>query len=168
MLQESVAAAEVLIRDRMVEVQKAVRERDPGWSDDPSDRMMRGRECGGGLGVILGVTSAKAAGGVFSAEERTECMVDLHTLHGTEGADVVANFLAEVSTHPISMVIGADCPSWNGKTSVDSLTSLWVKRNTSLPKTHCAAHPKFVSGRASSSSWWNGVIHGTKVEGSSA
>ena len=98
MVQESAVAAEMLIRDRMQEVQKAVRERDPGWSDDPHDRMERGRECGGGLGVVLGVASATVLGGaLLSSGERAECLVDLHTLHGNEGVDLAANFLAEVS-----------------------------------------------------------------------
>ncbi|ORX39304.1 hypothetical protein BD324DRAFT_679780 [Kockovaella imperatae] len=97
MLQESASAAEALIRERMIEVQKTVRERDPMWSDDPLDRLVRGRECGGGLGVILGVASTKVAvGQPLSAEERTECIVDLHTLHGNEGADLAGNFLAEL------------------------------------------------------------------------
>ena len=103
------ALAKFLMRV-VIEVQKAVRERDPGWSDDPSDRLVRGRECGGGLGVILGVTSAKTVGGVQSVDERTECIVDLHTLHGSEGAELAANFLAEVSATE-GWNIGVDVPS---------------------------------------------------------
>jgi hypothetical protein len=107
MVNEANEAAQALVKERRVEAQRAVRERDPAWSDDPLDRAMRGRECGGGLGVIMGVANGRrvgaggGGGGGFgseslSAEERTEALLDLHTLHGTEGADVLGYFLAEV------------------------------------------------------------------------
>ncbi len=98
MLNESADAAQALVRERRQEAQKAVRERDPSWSDDPGDRARRGRECAEGLGVIMGVTSARSVlgGEQLSADERTECLLDLHTLHGSEGADILGQFLAEV------------------------------------------------------------------------
>ncbi|CAK9781819.1 hypothetical protein CC85DRAFT_281423 [Cutaneotrichosporon oleaginosum] len=98
MLSESHEAANVLVKERMKDAQKAVLERDPSWSDDPRDRAERGRECGGGFGVVLGVASAGKVpeGRKLSSEERTECLLDLHTLHGNEGADIVSHFLAEL------------------------------------------------------------------------
>ncbi|TXT09125.1 hypothetical protein VHUM_02599 [Vanrija humicola] len=98
MLNEAAEAANSLVKERMREAQQAVRQRDPSWSDDPRDRAERGRECGAGLGVILGVASAsKVPGGDrLSSEERLECLLDLHTLHGQEGSDITGHFLAEL------------------------------------------------------------------------
>lgn len=98
MLNESNEAANVLVKDRARDAQQAARERDGSWSDDPRDRSERGRECGGGLGVILGVASRGRVpdGAKLSSEERTEALLDLHTLHGPEGADVASHFLAEL------------------------------------------------------------------------
>ncbi|KAL1407490.1 hypothetical protein Q8F55_006923 [Vanrija albida] len=98
MLNEAAEAANSLVKERMREAQQAVRERDPSWSSDPRDRAERGRECGAGLGVVLGVASAsKVPGGErLSSEERLECLLDLHTLHGQEGADITGHFLAEL------------------------------------------------------------------------
>lgn len=98
MLVEANDAANALVKDRMRDAQKAARERDGSWSDDLQDRALRGRECGGGLGVILGVASKSRVpdGAKLSADERTECLLDLHTLHGSEGADLASHFLAEL------------------------------------------------------------------------
>jgi len=99
MLNEAADAAQALVRERRQDAQKAVRERDAGWSDDPGDRSQRGRECAGGLGVIMGIAAVRSVSGGehMSADERTECLLDLHTLHGNEGADILGQFLAEVS-----------------------------------------------------------------------
>ena len=98
MLNEAAEAAQTLVRERRHEAQKLIRERDPGWSDDPGDRAQRGRECAGGLGVITGIAGSRniPGGDRLSAEERTECMLDLHTLHGGEGSDILGQFLAEL------------------------------------------------------------------------
>ena len=98
MLNEAADSAQQLVRERRQEAQKAVRTREAGWSDDPGDRSQRGRECAGGLGVIMGVTAARsvAGGEQLSADERMECLLDLHTLHGSEGVDILGSFLAEV------------------------------------------------------------------------
>ena len=99
MLNEAADAAQTLVRQRRQEAQKAVRQRDASWSDDPGDRTQRGRECAAGLGVIMGVTAARSipGGQLLSADERTECLLDLHTLHGSEGVDILGQFLSEVS-----------------------------------------------------------------------
>ncbi|OCF32391.1 hypothetical protein I316_05816 [Kwoniella heveanensis BCC8398] len=98
MLNEAAEAAQTLVRDRRIEAQSAVRERDPGWSDDPSDRAERGKECAGGLGTILGVAGRKnvQGGDTLSGVERTEALLDLHTLHGGEGSEIAGQFLAEL------------------------------------------------------------------------
>ena len=98
MLQEGAEAASQLVKSRKYEVQKAVRERDTTWSDDPADRSERGRDCAGVYGVVMGVASKKnvVGGDHLSSAERTECLVDLHTLHGSEGSDILGTFLAEL------------------------------------------------------------------------
>ena len=98
MLSESAEAAQALVRERRADAQRSVRERDVNWSDDPSDRSNRGKECAGGLGVILGVASKQnvIGGEALSSEDRTECMLDLHTLHGPEGSEIMGQFLAEL------------------------------------------------------------------------
>lgn len=98
MLHEANEAAQVLVKDRMRDAQRAARERDPAWSDDPRDRSERGKECGGGLGVVLGVARASAVpeGDRLSSVERVEALLDLHTLHGSEGADLSSQWLAEL------------------------------------------------------------------------
>ncbi|KAK1922724.1 hypothetical protein DB88DRAFT_466843 [Papiliotrema laurentii] len=98
MLQEGAEAASQLVKARKQEVQQAIRERDTTWSDDPADRSERGKDCGGQYGVIMGVASKRnvVGGEHLSSAERTECLVDLHTLHGTEGSDILGTFLAEL------------------------------------------------------------------------
>ena len=130
MLNEAAEAANALVRERRADVQKAVRERDPNWSDDPSDRAERGKECAGGLGVVMGVASKRnvVGGEHLSVSERTECLVDLHTLHGTEGADILATFLAELEREHyrglgepaagcgcLRQADGSVCPYWGGE-----------------------------------------------------
>lgn len=100
MTTESAEAALQLVKERRTDVQRAARERDTAWSDDPSDRSERGRLAGGGIGVVLGVASKRVGGGKgegTSSDERTEVVLDLHTLHGTEGVEVLGQFLSEVS-----------------------------------------------------------------------
>ncbi|WWC63844.1 uncharacterized protein I303_106449 [Kwoniella dejecticola CBS 10117] len=97
MLNESSEAAQGLVKERRIEAQRAIRERDPGWSDDPTDRSERGKECAGGLGVIMGTAPKNVNGGEFlSSAERVEALLDLHTLHGNEAQDIAGQFLAEL------------------------------------------------------------------------
>lgn len=98
MLNDNLEAAQLLVRERRKAAQQAIRERDPGWSDDPRDRAERGKDCAGGFGVIMGVASARSVpgGDRLSSDERTEILLDLHTLHGTEGAEIVGQFLNEL------------------------------------------------------------------------
>jgi hypothetical protein len=98
MLNDNLEAAQLLVRERRKAAQQAIRERDQGWSDDPRDRAERGKDCAGGFGVVMGVASARSVpgGDRLSTEERTEILLDLHTLHGTEGAEIVSQFLTEL------------------------------------------------------------------------
>lgn len=89
-----------LVRARAQLTEQAVKSRDASWSDDPNDRSNRGRLCGGGLGVVLGVARADSvADRTSSPEERMECAIDLHGLHSNEATEVLENFLLEVSTY---------------------------------------------------------------------
>lgn len=63
----------------------------------------RGRECGNGLGVVLGVASVEAttrggggAGKSLTSEERMEVILDLHGLHSNEATEVLEEFLLAV------------------------------------------------------------------------
>lgn len=101
MLNEAAEAAQGLVKERQAEAMEAVKERPAGWSDDPADRSQRGQACAGGLGVILGVASVSrlppgANASSLTSEERTEALLDLHTLHGNEAADILGQFLAEL------------------------------------------------------------------------
>ena len=109
MITEAARAAQNLIRERTKTATEAVRSRDASWSDDPLDRNTRGRLVGGGLGVIMGVASEGIAGltgsgKMLAAEERTECLLDLHGLHASEAVDVLEEFLMTVS-----LIIGLCC-----------------------------------------------------------
>lgn len=92
---EARVAAGKLVRERAKVAMDAVRNRDAGWSDDPGDRVSRGRVCGGGLGVCLGIASKKAGMNMdrLTAEERTEAMLDLHGLHSNEATEVLEEYL---------------------------------------------------------------------------
>jgi len=94
---EMADAASKLVRERARMAEQAVRSRDAAWSDDPGDRGTRGKACGGGLGVYLGIASAGTGGADTSPEERTEAMLDLHGLHANEATEVLEQFLLAVS-----------------------------------------------------------------------
>lgn len=95
---EMAESARKLVRERNKIVEQTVRARDASWSDDPADRTTRGKTCGAGLGVFLGVVSREAAMeiGRLTPEERTECILDLHGLHANEATEVLEEFLVAV------------------------------------------------------------------------
>ena len=82
-----------LVGERAKLSEQAVRSRDASWSDDPGYWGARGKSCGGGLRVCLGVASAHVGNGKATAEERTEAMLDLHGLHSNEATEVLEKFL---------------------------------------------------------------------------
>ncbi|KAJ8522707.1 hypothetical protein ONZ45_g711 [Pleurotus djamor] len=91
---EMADAASQLVRERAKLAEQAVRARDANWSDDPGDRTCRGRPCGGGLGICLGIARRDTGGeGKLTSEERTECALDLHGLHSNEATEVLEEFL---------------------------------------------------------------------------
>ncbi|OCB89973.1 hypothetical protein A7U60_g2828 [Sanghuangporus baumii] len=99
MAAESAEAASKLVRERVKNAEAAVRARDASWSSDPADRGVRGKTCGAGLGVLLGVVSKDGGGGggnemvKLTQEERTEAALDLHGLHSNEATEVLEEFL---------------------------------------------------------------------------
>ncbi|KAJ7453957.1 hypothetical protein B0H11DRAFT_2069868 [Mycena galericulata] len=95
---EMAQAAERLVRERARVAEEAVRAREAGWSDDPGDRAARGRSCGGGLGVVLGVAPRTVGEPTLTGEERTECVLDLHGLHANEATEVLEEFLLALET----------------------------------------------------------------------
>ncbi|GBE86506.1 hypothetical protein SCP_0903850 [Sparassis crispa] len=92
---EMVDAAGKLVRERARLAEQAARARDTSWSDDYGDRAARGRLCGAGLGVCLGIASHTVGGESqkLTPEERTEVMLDLHGLHSAEATEVMEQFL---------------------------------------------------------------------------
>jgi hypothetical protein len=95
---EMTEAAGKLVRERVTFAEQAVKNRDVNWSDDPGDRTSRGRVCGGGLGLCLGIASKHTGGdGKLTPEERTESMLDLHGLHSNEATEVLEEFLLSAS-----------------------------------------------------------------------
>ncbi|KAH9840126.1 uncharacterized protein C8Q71DRAFT_745921 [Rhodofomes roseus] len=91
---EMVEAAGKLVRERAHLAEQAVRSRDASWSDDYGDRTARGKICGAGLGVCLGIASQNVGGDKkHTPEERTEVMLDLHGLHSAEATEVLEEFL---------------------------------------------------------------------------
>ncbi|KAH9946502.1 hypothetical protein B0H21DRAFT_743133 [Amylocystis lapponica] len=91
---EMVEAAGKLVRERARVAEQAVRARDASWSDDPGDRTARGRVCGAGLGVCLGIAGQSIGENMkLTPEERTESMLDLHGLHSAEATEVLEEFV---------------------------------------------------------------------------
>ncbi|KAF8899633.1 hypothetical protein CPB84DRAFT_1709570 [Gymnopilus junonius] len=93
---EMADAAAKLVRERARLAEQAVRARDASWSDDPGDRAARGKACGGGFGVCLGIASTikvPNGGPETTSEERTEAILDLHGLHANEATEVLEKFL---------------------------------------------------------------------------
>ena len=98
MTAENAEAAGKLVRARAAAAEGAVKGRDAGWSSDPQDRTSRGKVCGAGLGVCLGVVGKENGDefGKLTPEERTEVMLDLHGLHSAEATEVLEEFLLAV------------------------------------------------------------------------
>ncbi|KAJ7576818.1 hypothetical protein C8J56DRAFT_836724 [Mycena floridula] len=93
MASEMASAAGNLVRERAKLTEHAVKSRDSGWSDDPGDRTSRGKPCGGGLGVCLGIARKDTTEATLTADERTEVLLDLHGLHANEATEVLEQFL---------------------------------------------------------------------------
>lgn len=122
---EMATAAAKLVRERAKLAEQAVRNRDAGWSDDPGDRASRGKVCGGGLGVILGVANKDTGDGKQTTEERTEAMLDLHGLHSNEATEVLEEFLLAVSLFLDRRININIFYSWSGNTFMDWVSTLF-------------------------------------------
>lgn len=111
---EMVDAAGKLVRERAVVAEQAARGRDPNWSDDHGDRAARGKLCGGGLGVCLGIASQNIGGDgkKLTPEERTEGMLDLHGLHSAEATEVLEEFLLAVSCSVVEDLLDLELTSF--------------------------------------------------------
>lgn len=119
-----VEAAGKLVRERAALAEQAVRSRESTWSDDYGDRAARGRICGAGLGVCLGIASQNVGGEKkLTPEERTEAMLDLHGLHSAEATDVLEEFLLAVSCCPRFLHLTP--LMWRCSSSV-SISMAWV------------------------------------------
>lgn len=105
---EMADAAGKLVRERAKTAEQAVRARDVAWSDDPGDRASRGRPCGGGLGICLGIARRDTGDGKLTSEERTECVLDLHGLHSNEATEVLEQFLLSVSSRLLKRPTSVD------------------------------------------------------------
>lgn len=171
MLNETSEAAQTLVQDRREDVQRACRERDINWSDDPSDRTMRGKECGGGLGVIMGVASKRSVvgGEYLSMDERLESLIDLHTLHGNEAGEMLGYFLAEVSLPKSRPFDRANVGCSSRKRITGDWHMSWSgRRNTLGLKIQDGARQRSDWRRLSSSASRNGATRGTRRLVSSA
>jgi Domain of unknown function (DUF1771) len=98
MAAELTVTAGAVVRERTKLVEQTVRARDGAWSDDPGDHSARGRACGNGLGIILGI--ARREGSVeqrdLKPDERTESVIDLHGIHAAEATEILEEFLLAV------------------------------------------------------------------------
>jgi hypothetical protein len=112
---ETADAAANLVRQRRTQAQEAIRARGE-WSNDPEDRPSKGKECAGGLGVVMGVAGPNILGPAsetLTTSERTEVLLDLHMLHANEASDVLEDFLMAVSDiFPILTVVDLTSQIW--------------------------------------------------------
>ena len=104
---ETADAAANLVRQRRTQAQEAIRTRGE-WSNDPEDRPSKGKECAGGLGVVMGVAGPNILGPAcetLTTSERTEVLLDLHMLHANEASDVLEDFLMAVSDTSFNLTV---------------------------------------------------------------
>ena len=95
---ELTVSAGTVVRERTKLIEQAVKARDSTWSDDPGDHSARGRMCGNGLGIILGIARRDVSGEQrdLKSEERTESVLDLHGIHAAEATEILEEFLLAV------------------------------------------------------------------------
>ncbi|TIA88586.1 hypothetical protein E3P99_02526 [Wallemia hederae] len=89
---ENAQAASKLVKERRKAIQDALANGvgTAGYEGDENGRRSRGKDCGNGLGVLLGMS---ARDGLVSGDERMEAVLDLHGLHSNEGVEVLEEFL---------------------------------------------------------------------------
>ena len=98
MAAELTLSAGAVVRERAKLIEQVVKSRDGAWSDDPADHSARGRVCGNGLGVILGIARRDVSGEQreLKPDERTESLVDIHGIHAAEATEILEEFLLAV------------------------------------------------------------------------
>ncbi len=98
MAAELTSSAGIIVRERTKLIEQVVKARDGTWSDDPSDHSARGRMCGNGLGVILGIARRDVSGEQrdLNPDERTESLLDIHGIHAAEATEILEEFLFAV------------------------------------------------------------------------
>ncbi|GAC94796.1 hypothetical protein PHSY_002369 [Pseudozyma hubeiensis SY62] len=104
---ESRTAAHAIVKERMRELRSRLNDPSTSGSSASSQsneagaRNLRGKVVGNGLGLCLGVVRPGALQGSqassitasLSADERTECLLDLHGLHAKEAVELTEEFL---------------------------------------------------------------------------
>ncbi|TIC03634.1 DUF1771-domain-containing protein [Wallemia mellicola] len=92
MMGENAKAAGNLVKERRKAIQEAIvaGAGTAGYEGDETGRRSRGKACGNGLGVVLGMAARE---GLTSADERMESVLDLHGLHSSEATEVLEEFL---------------------------------------------------------------------------
>ncbi len=95
---ELTLSAGAVVRERAKVIEQVVRARDGAWSDDPADHSARGRVCGNGLGIILGIARRDVSREQreLKPDERTEAALDLHGIHAAEATEILEGFLLGV------------------------------------------------------------------------
>lgn len=95
---ELTLSAGAVVRERAKIIQHVVMARDGAWSDDPADHSARGKVCGNGLGVILGIARRDVSGEQrdLKPDERTEAIIDLHGIHAAEATEILEESLLAV------------------------------------------------------------------------
>jgi len=98
MAAELTISAGTVVRERTKLIEQAVKARDGTWSDDPGDHSARGRTCGNGLGIILGIARRDVSGEQrdLKPDERMESVMDLHGIHAAEATEILEEFLLAV------------------------------------------------------------------------
>jgi hypothetical protein len=99
-------SAGAVVRERAKLIEQVVKARDGAWSDDPGDHSARGRACGNGLGIILGIARRDVSGEQrdLKPDERTEAVLDLHGIHAAEATEILEEFLLAVRVIPCRRV----------------------------------------------------------------
>jgi len=167
---EMADAALKLVRERARVAEQAVRSRDTSWSDDPGDRVARGKVMGGGLGVCLGISSGSGNAGDSSAEERTEAMLDLHGLHANEAREVLEQFLLAVSFFFCRFVVLSNVVYYSSNVNISMvlLMLLSARKSTLELRTLLVVHLEHAWRLVSANGSTDGDTHGAKGMGSYA
>ncbi|KAH9072184.1 hypothetical protein EDB83DRAFT_2361696 [Lactarius deliciosus] len=95
MAAELTLSASSVVRERATLIEQVAKARDGAWSDDPGDYGARGRMCGNGLGIILGIArrDVSVEQRDLNPDERMESILDIHGIHAPEATQILEEFL---------------------------------------------------------------------------